>query len=118
MNYKEYYEQMKNGGRVSKATVDIKSWNTPGDSLIGEVVTIEPFVGGKFEGAVKRYVIDDGDGLISMVLGQYTDNQLEGQLSIRDVVRIEYKGKVELEDGRQVNRFAVEILPPVGGQDA
>ena len=118
MNYNEYYEQMKTGGRVSKATVDIMSWREPGDSIIGEVVTIEPFQGGKYDAEVKQYIIDTDHGMESTVLGKYTDRQLDGKLAVNDVVRIEYKGQVQLDDGRKVNRFAVEILPPVGGQDA
>ncbi len=72
-----------------------------------------PFTGGKFEAEVNAYLIETDQGLVSTILGSYTDSQLAGLDLVGKIVVIEYEGKKDLEDGRKVNLFNVDIMSEV-----
>ena len=108
--YKEMYEKVLNSGLPKHLVVDIHSWHEPGDVLVGKIIKIEPFKAGKYDADVFQYILETDDGLVSTVLGRYTDQQLDGKVGPDDVIAITFKGQVSLDDGRKVNRFDVVKL--------
>lgn len=108
--YKEIYEEAMDRGKAKHLTIDIHSWHEPGETLVGELVKIEPFKAGKYDNEVNQYIIQTDDGIVSTVLGRYTDNQIKDRLDLGDVIAITFKGQVSLDDGRKVNRFDVMKL--------
>ena len=80
--------------------------------VIGRVVGVGKFVGGKFEAEVNCYRIATDEGMISCILGTHTDTQLEGIPILDHVVCIQFQGQKSLDDGRKVNVFDVDVLAP------
>jgi len=109
-SYKDAYEKAKKAGKINRPTYQIHTWNEDNSVLVGKVRAVSEFTGGKFDNPVKQYLIDTDDGAKSCILGSYTDTQLESVVLINRVVAIIHQGKKDLEDGRSVNIFDVEII--------
>lgn len=110
MNYQEAYEKAVGKGAVEQVTTSIYKFDEEGQKLIGKLVSTEPFTEGEFETEVTKYTIDTDAGLVSCVLGSATDKQLTRQKLLGKLVCITFYGKVTLKDGRQVNRYGVEVF--------
>lgn len=108
--YAEAYAKAKADGRLTRKTSRIHSWTGESSVLIGKIRAIKPFTGGKFDAEVNAYLIETDEGLISTILGSYTDTQLGEIDLIGKTICIEYCGKKDLEDGRKVNLFNVDVL--------
>lgn len=110
MSYTEDYKKAKEKGKTKQVTTEIFSWDQEGDTVIGKVLKIAVFEGGKWGAGAMQYTIATDKGIITTILGTACDKQLVKLDLIGKVVYIEYGGKINLEDGRQVNRFKVELL--------
>lgn len=108
-DYEKEFKRQEEKGKTVLATEDIYTWTEEEQVLFGRIQEILPFTDGKFDTDVLRYVIDTDAGRISTVLGAATDKQLATKIKPGDIVKITFKGKKHLEDGRQVNRFDVRI---------
>ena len=109
MNYEEEYAKAKEAEAVTEVTRNIQSWSEEGQTLTGKVVEIGPFNEGTFDTEVNAYLIDTDDGQISTVLGSATDKQLEKLDLMGKLIHIEYRGKKQLADGKQVNHFKIMV---------
>ncbi|MBA7593069.1 hypothetical protein ES708_35279 [subsurface metagenome] len=67
------------------------------------------FNGGGFDTEVNAYQIDTDDGQISTVFGSATDKLLSELDLMGKLIHIEYRGKRQLADGKQVNHFKIEV---------
>ena len=108
--YAEAYEKAKAEGRLTRKTSRIHTWTGESSVLIGKIKAVKPFTGGKFEAEVNAYLIETDEGLVSTILGSYTDTQLADMEIIGKTICIEYEGKKDLEDGRKVNLFNVDFV--------
>lgn len=108
--YAEAYEKAKKEGRLTRKTSRIHSWTGESSILIGKIRAVKPFTGGRYEAEVNAYLIETDEGLVSTILGSYTDTQLADMDIVGKTVCIEYCGKKDLEDGRKVNLFNVDVL--------
>jgi hypothetical protein len=93
--------------RAIPLSVDIKTWKESGDYLIGELIDIKPFSGGEFETSCMQYTFKNEDGLVSTILGSSMDKIFEREDYRGRVIHIEYKGKLELDDGKRCNKFQI-----------
>lgn len=109
-SYMEQYKEALIKGKLKRHTYRIHTWSEDTAHLTGKVLAIKEFKGGTFDAVVNAYTIAADDGVVSCVLGSATDGQLEGIDLIGQLVHIEYCGKKELVDGRQVNLFNVDVL--------
>ena len=109
MSYQEDYEKARESKATKEVTRNIQSWNDEGETIVGKVVEIAPFNEGTFDTEVNAYLIDTDDGLISTVLGSATDKQLDELDLMGKLIYIEYRGKKNLKDGKQVNNFKVQV---------
>ena len=109
-SYQEAYEKARSEGRLSRKTSRIHTWTEESPVLIGKVKAIKPFTGGRFEVEVNAYLIETDEGMISTIFGTYTDSQLEGLDLIGKVIAVKYDGQKDLEDGRKVNLFNVDVI--------
>lgn len=109
MVYAEEWGKAEEKGKVDLVTMEIHSWDEEGQVLIGKVKAIQPFTGGSFDTEVNQYIIDTGDRMVSTVLGSSTDKQLAKVDLQGRLVKIIYRGKKQLDDGRQVNNFEVRV---------
>ena len=109
-NYQEAYEKAHKEGRLTRKTSRIHTWTGESSVLIGKVKAVKPFTGGKFDAEVNAYLLETDEGLISTILGSYTDSQLADMEVVGKTIRIEYEGKKELPDERKVNLFNVDVL--------
>lgn len=109
-SYMEQYQEAKIKGKLKRRTYRIHTWSEDTAHLTGEVLSVKEFKGGTFDAVVNAYTIATDEGVVSCVLGSATDSQLEGTDLIGQLVHIEYCGKKELVDGRQVNLFNVDVL--------
>lgn len=109
MSYADDYLKAKEKGKTTQVTKEIFTWDEEGEQIIGRVLEVSVFTGGKFESKSMQYTIDTDNGIVTTVLGTATDKQLKDKNLVGKVIFIEYGGKIELGDGRQVNRFKVEV---------
>ncbi len=109
MTDREDYEKQKEKGKVIRLTRQIWTWDEEGQTLIGKVLSIEPFTEGMFDTEVNSYIIETEGGIITTVLGSATDKQLSKIDPVGSNIFIEYMGKKALKDGRSVNLFNVDI---------
>jgi len=107
--YDEEVKKAMKEGKMEQLTTDIINWQEEGQTVCGRVHNIVPFTGGKFDTEVNQYIIDTDDGLKSTILGSAADKQLKGVELIGRTVYIEYRGKKNLDDGRQVNNFRILV---------
>lgn len=110
MDYMKMYQEAKAAGKIQRQTYRIHTWDTVGDVLIGKVMGLNDFTGGKFETPVKAYLLDTELGFISTILGSATDEQLSAVDLPGKIICITYQGKKELTDGRSVNLFDVDVV--------
>lgn len=109
MSLVEQFGKASEKGKVEQITTSIYKFIEEGQVCIGIVKDIRPFTEGTFDTEVSQYVLETDEGLVSMVLGSATDKKIAGQKVNGKLVRITYRGKTHLEDGRSVNDFAVEV---------
>ena len=109
MGYKDEFQKSQEKGKTKVLTTIIYTWESEGQELYGVVHDVRPFKLGKFDTEVDCYIIQTDDGLITTVLGSATDKQLKEVDPIGMKIYILYKGKKQLDDGRQVNLFHVEV---------
>lgn len=109
-DYKAMYEEAKKTGKLQRPTYRIHTWTDDSAILVGRVKAISLFTEGKFEQAANAYLIDTDEGVVSCVLGSYTDAQVKDTLKVGSVVAIIFQGQKQLEDSRKVNVFDVDII--------
>ncbi len=109
MDYQAEYDKACEAGLTSEVTRGIQSWDEEGDFIVGKVVEIGPFTEGSFDTEVNYYLIDTDAGRVSTILGSATDRQIAELDLVGKLVHIEYRGKKQLADGKQVNNFKVEV---------
>lgn len=107
MNYAEFLESNKGKSIGEPVSVDIHTWERDGDVLIGLLKSVDDFEGGNFEQKCKRYLFSTDDGLKSTILGASVDKQIDPERYIGRILMVTFKGKIQLDDGRQCNRFTV-----------
>ena len=110
MSYTEDYLKAKEKGKTDQAVVEILTWDTEGQEVIGKLIGIGPFTEGKFDMEVKKYTIETDHGKVSTVLGAATDKQLASKVKIGTSLYIKWKGQKEIGGGRHVNLFEVETF--------
>ena len=90
---REDYEKAKEKGKATRLTRQIHTWDEEGQSLVGVVLSIEPFTEGSFDTEVNSYIIETEGGIITTVLGSATDKQLSKIDPVGQKIFIEYMGK-------------------------
>ena len=111
--YKEQADKARKKGGGKRLTLEIHSWKEPGDTLVGKVKEVKPFTGGKFDTNVNQYILETDEGLISTVLGAATDKSFGDESVVGKTLFIEYRGKINLDDGRSVNKFVIDDISGV-----
>lgn len=104
------YLKAKEKGKTKVMTCLIYTWDEEGQVLCGTCKEIKPFTEGKFDTEVNMYKIESEGILYTTVLGSATDKQLKDIDPVGQKIYIEYRGKKQLEDGRQINNFHVEVF--------
>jgi len=110
MTMHEEYLKAKEKGKTKTLTSMIWKAEAEGEVLIGKVLEISPFTEGKFDTEVNMYKIETDEGIFTTVLGSATDKQLKDIDPVGQMIYIEYRGKKQLEDGRQINNYHVEVF--------
>ena len=108
MNYADIVNKGEKKGGGKEITANIFAFKEPGDELVGKLLRVESFTGGKFDSACNQYFFETDEGQTQTILGAATDKQLEKQDVTGHVLRITFRGKISLEDGRQFNKFRIE----------
>ena len=103
------YQKAKGKGKTKTLTCLIFTWDEEGMVLCGKVLDISPFTEGKFDTEVNMYRIESDGIIYTTVLGSATDKQLKDIDPVGQNIYIEYRGKKQLDDGRQINNFHVEV---------
>ena len=109
MSYKDEFKKSEAKGKTKTLTFQIYTWEEEGQELYGKVISVSPFTLGKFDTEVDNYVIETDEGIITTVLGSATDKQLKEVDPVGMRIYIQYRGKKNLKDGRQINLFHVEV---------
>jgi len=105
--YSEEYLKAKEKGKTTQVSIEIHTWDTEGQELIGKLIDVLKFEEGKFDTEVKKYVIETDHGRISTVLGAATDKRME-KVKAGDMLYIKWKGQKEIQGGKHVNLFDIE----------
>lgn len=114
--YEQQFKQAKEKGQTQQVSYNISSWDEEGKVLIGRLLKLRKVsskeLGGTFEGEVNKYLFDTDEGLVSCICGATVDKLIDGQESafIGQIMAIEFQGKRQLSQGREVNVFKVDII--------
>ncbi|NIQ91322.1 MAG: hypothetical protein GWN93_20860 [Deltaproteobacteria bacterium] len=111
MGYLQDYKKALDSGRLQRLTYAIHQWKEEDQLVIGRLIGMGIFDGGKFDNPVNYYMLDTDEGMVSCILGSATDEQIRDNIDVGNILAIHYKGKRELEDGRKVNIFEIDVLP-------
>ncbi len=106
-SYADEYQKAKEKGRTEQVSMEIHTWDTEGQELIGKLIDVLIFTEGKFDTEVKKYIIDTDHGRVSTVLGAATDKRME-KVKPGANLYIKWKGQKELKGGQHVNLFDIE----------
>lgn len=107
--YEKEWDAAEEKGKTVQLTTEIHTWDEEGQIIIGIVKEVSQFTGGIFDTEVNQYLIDTRHGLVSTVLGSATDKQLEETNLTGRKIKIVYRGKKEMKDGKQVNIFDIKV---------
>ena len=106
-SYAEDYLKAKEKGKTEQVSMEIHSWDTEGQELIGKLIDVLPFEEGKFDTEVNKYIIDTDHGRVTTVLGAATDKRM-ANVKAGSSVYIKWIGKKALDGGKHVNIFEIE----------
>lgn len=82
------------------------------EPIIGLLKGIEIVQNEKVKEPCNRYIVDTGEGELSLLMGSATDAQVAGKLNIGWIVYFEFKGKVAIAGTtKSVNRWIVQQVP-------
>ncbi len=114
--YEQQYKEAQGKGHTQQVSYNISSWDEEGKVLIGRLLKLRKVsskeLGGTFEGEVNKYLFDTDEGLVSCICGATVDKLVDGQEAsfIGQIMAIEFQGKRQLSQGREVNVFKVDII--------
>ena len=106
--YREQLEAARKEGRTKGVLAGLWRWEQEGQELVGKILAIDDFKGGKFDEPCKQYIVETDLGTFQTLLGGATDERLGDSVRVGDVVSITYMGKATTSKGFQVNVFAIE----------
>ena len=109
-SYEKYYKDSQKAGETLQVSHDFYQWEVEGQVLIGKLIEFEEVLSKEYEKPYNRYIFDTDDGLAGVICGKAVDNLMAEQDLIGKVLRIEYQGQRQLDGGRVVNRFRVDII--------
>lgn len=107
MTYEDQFKKAEDAGDVSELSYEIIKWETEGMEVIGEVIGFEPFESGNYETGCLVWKLNTDEGSVSCVLGSVSDKRMM-DVATGDLLKIIYKGKKELKEGRRVNIFNIK----------
>lgn len=109
-NYEKMYKDAKSKGKAKQVTHEFYNWEEEGQVLIGKLIGYDQVESKEYDGVYNRYVFDTDSGLVGVICGKLIDAVMDEGDFIGKVLAIEYQGKRQLEGGRQVNRFRMEVI--------
>lgn len=109
-SYCGQYEKAKEEGRVRPLSPRYFEFKEEGDvmsfSLIGVLCGITPAQPSVGEGEYCQYLLKTDSGMVRFALGGAMDREIKGLLVVGSLYSFTFLGR----GGRQVNRFAVEMV--------
>ena len=109
-SYERTYKEAEKAGKTAQLSHEFYQWDEEGQVLIGRLLDYEPIESEDFEGTYNRYIFDTDEGLAGVICGVVIDKLMENKDLRGEILRIEYQGKKQLEGGRTVNRFRVDVI--------
>lgn len=109
---------MNDESRQSRAgrtfTTRVKYHWTEGEVVEGAIIGVASKAGKRGD-SYTLYTIQTDEGVEQMTLSSYMWDTIKQDVYIGDVVRIEFHGKKEIGDDRQVNLFDLTIIEEGAG---
>ena len=109
MSYEEMFDKAEAEGNTKPLSVEIVSWESEGQEVIGRLIDIEIFQGDKEKGECNAYILETDRGLVSFILGSATDKRLQ-DLEPDNIVKVIYRGQKEIKGGNRVNLFNITVI--------
>jgi hypothetical protein len=114
--FKERMAKAKAAKQTEDISFNIYKFEDEGDSIVGELlaagrIKIKNPDPTKDDNEVIQYRILTDDGPVCVVLGVSGDKSIEdNKVKKGDVLEITYQGQKELDKGRRVNLFGIEVM--------
>ena len=109
-SYERKYKEAEKTGKTVQLSHEFYQWEEEGQVLIGRLIEFMPVESKEYEGEYNLYIFDTDDGLAGVIFGVLIDKLMTEKNYIGKILRIEYKGKKQLDAGRTVNRFRVDSI--------
>ena len=97
-------------GHTSQVSHQFYDWEEEGQTLYCRIVDFEEFSSKEYDGTYYRYIAQSDEGLVGIICGKMFDLLFQEKTLTGKLLRIEYLGQKQLEAGRTVNQFRVDIL--------
>ena len=108
--YERAYKEAEKAKKTMQLSHEFYQWEEEGQVLIGRLLSFEPTDSKLYEGKYNHYIFDTDDGLMGVICGKVVDNLVEERDLIGRILRIEYQGQRQLDAGKTVNRFRIDII--------
>lgn len=108
--YDQIKEQLQNDDNTESLTVNRFKWEEAGQSVFGKVKAINDFHSDQYDKIQKEYIIDTGEGLLSVFLNDTVDRQLSNFKLLDSFIQIKYLGKEDLQSGKKFKKFDIKML--------
>lgn len=119
MNYADFVSNQAKTGKPVELTPKFVKWTTADQTIIGRYLAKIETIGKRANSAYYQYLFDTDGGRVKFSLGAVTDKQIADALTVGNVYKITFLGKLALEGGTAVNQFDVQDFgaPPPTAED-
>ncbi len=112
------FDKAEKEKQTQPVSVKIVQFREAGESLTGIYQGSEEMPESKYGGTVRIHFLATDMGLCSCILGASADKNIGARVVEGDLIRLTYRGKEDLADGRTVNVFdVVKALVPAEVSD-
>ena len=110
VSYERRFKQAHEEQKTSQVSHEFYTWEEEGQVLYCRILDSEEMTSKDYEGTFYRYIADSDDGLIGVIFGSVFDKLYQEKNLAGKIIRVEYLGQKQLDAGRTVNRFRVDII--------
>ena len=111
MSYNDVYDKAVASGKAIRISSTIYKFKEVGETLVGKLIEIgshtftDEDTGEQTDRKV--FFIDTDDGVLQTILGTAFDKLTSDKLVINNIYAITYKGKIDIDDEKQVNNYDI-----------
>lgn len=110
MSFERRFKEADSEEKTSQVSHDFYTWEEEGQTLYCQILDSEEMYSKEYDQNFTRYIADTDDGLVGVIFGTVFDKLYQEKNLQGKIIRVEYLGQKQLDAGRTVNRFRVDVI--------